>query len=112
MANLPEDQFIDRIASQVELRDSAPAPSRLKARLYSALMLEEAAAGPLLPVSKCASGGGELCIFEHLVQIAPVGQQIESLNFCRVCHARVLGENFDNPPIYWPGCPYVQFKKS
>lgn len=112
MPNLPEEQFIELIASDVELRDAVPAPTRLKAKLYSAMMLEEAAAGPLMSVSECANHGGKLCVFERLVQIAPVGRQIEALNYCRVCHARILAEKLENPPIYWHGCPYVQFKKS
>jgi len=46
------------------------------------------------------------------VQVAPVGERAKSLNLCRVCHARVLAEHMENAPIYWNGCPYVEFKKS
>jgi hypothetical protein len=24
----------------------------------------------------------------------------------------MLGEKLEHPPIYWPNCPYVRFKKS
>jgi len=41
-----------------------------------------------------------------------VGETVKSLNICRVCHARVLAEHLENAPIYWGGCPYVEFKKS
>ena len=51
-----------------------------------------------------------VCVFEKLVQIAPVGESAKSRFFCQVCHARVLAEAFDNAPIYWPHCPYVDFK--
>ena len=54
-------------------------------------------------------GGWALCVFEELVQIAP-GQMIKSLNYCRVCHARLLGERLKRAPIYWSGCPYVGFQ--
>jgi hypothetical protein len=49
-------------------------------------------------------------VFEDLVQIAPVGESLKSRNPCRVCHARVLGENVEDAPIWWPHCPYVRFQ--
>ena len=112
MASLPEEKFIQRIAEGVELNDPEPAPARLKAKVYSALMLLQAEAGPLLGLTETRAYGHQLCVFEQLVQIAPVGERAKSLNVCRVCHARILAERMDNAPIYWPGCPYVEFKKS
>ena len=112
MAYLPDDEYMQRIAAQAELTDATPAPSRLKARVYSALMLQEAEEGPLMSVAENKSRGQSLCVFEELVQIAPVGERAKSLNFCRICHARVLAEQMEHPPIYWPGCPYVSFKKA
>lgn len=112
MANLPDEQFIEKLANQTELNVPEQAPSDLKARLYSALVQRQAETGPLSSLSECRAQGGELCVFERLVEIAPVGERAKSLNFCRVCHARVLAEHFENAPIYWNGCPYVQFKKS
>jgi hypothetical protein len=41
--------------------------------------------------------------------LLPVGQNILSLNPCRVCHARALGERLEHAPIFWPGCPYSDF---
>ena len=58
------------------------------------------------------ASGHDLCVFEELVRIAPVGEAAKCLNLCRVCHARMLGEKLEHPPIYWPNCPYVRFKKS
>jgi hypothetical protein len=112
MANLPEEQFMETIAAQVELTDSRPAPANLKARIYSALVLQQAESGPLASLTESKARGQTLCVFEQLVQIAPVGETVKSVNICRVCHARVLAEHFENPPIYWSGCPYVEFKKS
>lgn len=112
MANLPEEQFIENLASEVDLTVSERAPASLKARVYSALIQRESERGSLASLSDSKSAGGHLCVFEQLVEIAPVGRTVKSLNICRVCHARVLGEHFGHPPIYWSGCPYVQFKKS
>jgi len=112
MANLPEEQFMETIAAQVELTDSRPTPANLKARIYSALMLRQAESGPLASLTESRAREQKLCVFEQLVRVAPVGETVKSLNICRVCHARALAEYFENPPIYWSGCPYVEFKKS
>jgi hypothetical protein len=86
------------------------APSRLKSRIYSALIGRQQSDGPLLSLSKVKARGRRLCVFEELVQIASVGESAKQPNFCRVCHARILAENFENAPVYWPGCPYAQFQ--
>jgi hypothetical protein len=112
MPSFPDEEFFLQIADQVELSDSTLAPARLKAKLYSALVERQRETGPLMSLTECHDRGGRLCVFEHLVRIAPVGEMMKSLNICRVCHARVLAENMENPPMYWNGCPYVEFKKS
>jgi hypothetical protein len=112
VTNLPEEQFIEKLASEVELTEPQRAPASLKARIYSALVQRQGAHDRLASLSESKGEGYSLCVFEQLVQIAPLGEAVKSLNFCRVCHARVLGEHFDHPPIYWSGCPYVRFKKS
>ena len=107
-----DERFFTRLA---ETTDAAPgaadrAPARLKSRLYSALVAEQAAAGPLrsLPATKAA--GRPLCVFEHVLHVVP-NERIVSMNPCRVCHARLLAEHFESPPIYWPHCPYVDFQR-
>jgi hypothetical protein len=112
MANLHDEQFMERIADEVELTESLVAPTRLKAKVYSALMQRQAATGPLMSLTETKACGNELCVFEELVRIAPVGEKAKSLNICRVCHARVLAEHMENAPIYWSGCPYVELKNS
>ena len=112
MASLRDDEFMTKIADAVELSEAEPAPARLKARLYSALVQQQVQTGPLMSLSETRTRGHQLCVFEQLVRIAPVGEKAKSLNICRVCHARVLAEHLDNPPIYWSGCPYVALKKS
>ena len=112
MSNLPDEEFLERIAERVELIELELAPARLKAKVYSALMLKQAETGHLLSLTETRACGHELCVFEELVRIAPVGEAAKSLNICRVCHARVLAEHMENAPIYWNGCPYVELKNS
>jgi hypothetical protein len=95
--NFPDDELMERIAETTEAEERRTAPSCLKAKIYSALM---------------KAGGSTLCVFEELVRVARAGEGVESLNICRVCHARVLAEHLEHPPIYWQGCPYVQLKKT
>ena len=88
------------------------APSSLKARLYTALVREQQATGPLASLDATVLAGRGVCVFEKLVQIAPIGNEAKTPFFCGVCHARILGEQFENAPIFWSNCPYVAFKKS
>ena len=88
------------------------APASLKARLYTALIRRQQESGPLGSLDASVEAGNHICVFEKLVQIAPIAEQAKSPFFCEVCHARVLAEHFDHPPIFWPGCPYVDFKKA
>jgi hypothetical protein len=90
----------------------SPAPASLKARLYTRLIHEQQQSGPLATVTESKLAGRGLCVFEELVQITPVGAPLKSKFYCDVCHARVLAEHLDNPPIWWPNCPYAQVKNS
>ena len=87
------------------------APPSLKSRIYSALMARQAQSGPLLGLPAVRAGGRQLCVFEELVRIAPVGEKKQAFNYCRICHARVIAERMDSAPIYWPGCPYAAFQR-
>jgi len=111
MASERNERLMEKIAA-VELAESVTAPASLKARVYSELLVRQADTGHLESLTKSHARGHDLCVFEQLVRISPVGETAKSLNICRVCHARVLAEHMDQPPIYWPGCPYVEFKKS
>jgi len=112
VADFANETFMEHLADRVNLSEPGSAPSRLKAQIYSALVQRQSATGALMSLSESHASGGRLCVFEQLVRIAPVGEQVKSLNFCRVCHARVLAEHINNAPIYWGGCPYVELKKS
>jgi hypothetical protein len=104
---MPKDaDFFEFLSGLPE--DPAPAPARLESRLYSALIRKMQEAGPLENVG-ATEATDTLCVFEKLVQISPLAEQTGSANFCRVCHARILGETLDHAPIYWKHCPYSQF---
>jgi hypothetical protein len=87
-------------------------PASLKARLYTTFVGEQQKTGRLASLDATVAAGRNICVFEKLVQIAPIGDAAKSPFFCTTCHARVLAEMFDNPPIFWPHCPYSDFKKS
>ncbi len=92
------DRFFLTLAKQTDRPDAAVdrAPGRLKSRLYSALVSRQAATGPLLSLSGSRAAGRELCVFEAAVCHLPVGEHVKSMNPCRVCHARVLGERLES----------------
>lgn len=103
------DRFFTELSDATE-PVTADAPSSLKARIYSAVVRAAEAEQPLCTLSESKAAGGGLCVFEEIVRIAPVGAAMERVNWCRFCHARVLAEHFDNAPIYWPNCPYVDLQ--
>jgi hypothetical protein len=112
-SRIPEEEFFELVAVEEGLFfQPATAPSKLKSQIYSALMLRQAASGPLASFAQTRASGHGLCFFEELVRIAPAGERVKSLNICRVCHARVLAEHLEKAPIYWPNCPYVKFQGS
>jgi len=95
-----------------ESGEAEPAPSSLKARLYSMLVHKQQKSAPLASLDASLAAGHGICVFEKLVQISPVGERAKLPFFCEVCHARVLAEHFDHPPISWDHCPYVKFQES
>lgn len=92
------------------MSDEHRAPSRLKSRIYSALVRRQTQDGPLLSLSETKAHGQQLCVFEELIEIAPVGGALKRRNYCRTCHARLMGENIEDAPVFWSGCPYAQFQ--
>ncbi len=106
---MTDDLWFERLASVSRDAPPEPAPANLKSRIYSTLVTTMAEAGPLLDLRDTKQAGGHLCVFENAVAILPVGTDIRSMNPCRICHARVLGERMDHAPIFWPGCPYSDF---
>jgi len=97
-----------------DLPEAAPeetASSRLKARVYSALVRAQQETGPLQSLTKCEEAGRGLCMWEKLVQISPIGEKAKEPFLCWTCHARVLGEHIEKAPIWWAHCPYADFQK-
>jgi hypothetical protein len=107
-----DDQRIEELIRVAVDAPATPshAPSRLKSRIYSALMLAEADQGPLRELGETEAAGHGLCVFEKLAEIALVGSTAQQFNYCRICHARIMGEQWEDPPLYWPCCPYAEFK--
>ena len=108
-----DDLFFERLARETEedLLPERDAPPRTLSQTYSALIAAQQESGPLLDVTATKQAGNPLCVFEELVQIAPLGQPVKQMFYCRVCHARVLAEHMERAPIWWPHCPYSQFQK-
>ncbi|MFN7920068.1 MAG: hypothetical protein U0Q16_08230 [Bryobacteraceae bacterium] len=111
---MPDDRD-DRWREFAEASDGSAegekAPAKLRSRIFSRMNLEQAKDGPLASVTESKAEGRELCVFEEMMRVAPVGEAVRELNYCRVCHARVLGERMDDAPIWWAGCPYAEFHK-
>jgi hypothetical protein len=111
---MDDDRWLEQLAEAADLNPATPerAPARLKAKIYSALVKDQSETGPLLSLAATKAAGSGLCVFEEAIASLPLGEQIGSMNPCRVCHARVLAERVDHAPIFWPHCPYAGFHRS
>jgi hypothetical protein len=106
---MADDLWFQQLAEATGNLIDEPAPARLKSKVYSSVVTTLTRSGPLLDLKAVAEAGGRLCVFEHAVAMLPIGAGIRSINPCRICHARVLGERLQHAPIFWPGCPYSEF---
>src|SRR5436309_8562238 len=106
---MADDLWFERLAEASEDAPRERAPARLKSKIYSALVARMAESGPLLDLTSTKRFGGHLCVFENVLTMLPVGRDIGSMNPCRICHARVLGERLAHAPVFWGGCPYSEF---
>ena len=109
--NQQTDKVFELLAEQSDQVEEMRAPARLKSRIYSSLMQQEEKFGSLRALGETREHGYGLCVFEDLWQRATSGEAAQCFNCCKVCHARVLAENVERPPIYWGNCPYVAFGK-
>jgi hypothetical protein len=109
-----ETELFERLADSTDRWEINPAvaPARLKARIYSTLVRRQQESGPLSSLTETKAEGRNLCVFEQAWTLAPVGEGMKRLNLCRVCHARLLAEKMEKAPIYWSGCPYVDFHRA
>src|SRR5919204_5837669 len=104
---MSDDVWFERLAEATGNLAEEHAPARLKSKTYSAVVMRMAESGALRDLKETKQAGGHLCIFEQT--LLPLGREIRSMNPCRICHARVLGERLERAPIFWPGCPYSEF---
>ncbi|HVN78993.1 MAG TPA: hypothetical protein VMW38_08350 [Terriglobia bacterium] len=109
---IPDDELFGQLAHESEaLGEAVRSPSRLKSRVYSALVRRQQQSGSLLNLTETRHAGHELCVFEVLWEHLPLTTGAKCFNCCSICHARVLGEQAEHAPIFWGGCPYVAFQK-
>jgi hypothetical protein len=109
---MEDERWFERLAEATREVMDEPVPARLKSKVYSAVVARMAEARPLRDLKETREAGGRLCVFEHTLTVFPAGTGIGSMNPCRICHARVLGERMAHAPIFWPGCPYSKFHNS
>jgi hypothetical protein len=103
------DRWFEQLVEATRAVTPERAPARLKSKVYSALVARMAESGPLLDLAETKKAGGGLCVFENALTMVPLGTDIRSMNPCRICHARVMGERMEHAPVFWPGCPYADF---
>jgi hypothetical protein len=108
---MSDDLWLERLVEETGGLTSECAPARLKSRVYSALVAQMAESGPLLDLVDSKEFGARLCVFETALTVLPFGTAVGSMNPCRICHARLLGERMEHAPIFWPGCPYSEFHR-
>ena len=106
---MSDDPWFRRLAEATGDLTPERAPATLKSKVYSALTARMAESGSLLDLTETKRAGGRLCVFENMLTLLPVGAEVRSMNPCRICHARILGERMEQAPIFWPGCPYSEF---
>ncbi len=112
MSTRDSDEHLWRTLRELSSAESEErAPSRLKSRVYSALVRAQQETGALQSLTQSEAAGHGLCIFEKLVEIAPIGERAKTPFMCWTCHARILAEHMESAPIYWPNCPYAAFQK-
>jgi hypothetical protein len=104
-----DEVWFQQLADATGIAGEGRAPARLKSKLYSSLVTSMAQSGPLLDLRDVKDAGAHLCVFEQTIALLPVAAEVRSMNPCRVCHARILGERMEHAPIFWPGCPYSEF---
>ena len=108
---MSDDLWFEQLAQAAGEETHDRAPASVKSRIYSTLVSRMAQSGPLLDLGTTKKEGGHLCVFENALTMLPGGTHLQSMNPCRICHARALGEKMERAPIFWPGCPYSEFHK-
>ena len=73
------ERWMEQLAERAE-PVTVPAPSKLKAKLYSQLVQAQAQSTGLATLSQSSQNGFGLCAFERLVEIASLGESVEKRN--------------------------------
>lgn len=107
--NSDESQFSGDIWEECSDSELPGASSRQKSKLYSRMIATQELTGPLVQLGATQEQGRGLCVFEQIMALAP-GTALQEYQYCKICHARVLGESVENAPIFWPNCPYAEFQ--
>ena len=107
---MSDDLWFEQLAEATGAATGEHAPATLKSKIYSRVVARMAESAPLLDLIDTKKTG-DLCIFENILTLLPLGADVRSKNPCRICHARVLGERVEQAPIFWPGCPYAEFHR-
>ena len=103
-------QFVEDFWEQCSDAELPAASSRLKSQLYSKMIATQELSGPLVQLGESKAQGRELCVFEQIMAVLP-SKPLQEYQYCKICHARVLGEAVENAPVFWPNCPYAEFQK-
>ena len=104
-----EDVWFEMLAETAPLIEESAASSCFKSRMYSRLIEAQEQVGPLAPLDETSKAGVKLCVFERIMTVAP-SEALQTFQYCKICHARVLGERVENAHIFWPHCPYSEFQ--
>ena len=70
-----DDFWFEQLAAETPADESAG--TRLRARVYTALVRKQMESGPIASVSETKTRGRDLCVFEELVQIPPFYDLVE-----------------------------------
>ena len=109
---MDSEQFVSKLANSTEpVADDDRASARLRSRIYSRLLAEQAATGRLLGLAKTRESGRALCVFEAAIALSPLPETVQAMNPCYVCHARHLAERLERAPIFWAHCPYSEYQR-
>ena len=95
---MADEVWFQQLAATTRFAGEDRAPAHLKSKVYSSMVTNMAQSGPLLDLRDVKDGGGHLCVFEHALAMLPVEAGVGSMNPCRICHARVLGERLGMRP--------------
>ena len=107
--DLTAGQLLTELAS-APVENPPQASTRLKSKLYTALLQEAEQTAPLRSIDKSKQAGYGLCWWEKAMHEIP-SETVGRFNHCRVCHARFVGELVEDAPLPWDHCPYAAFQK-